>query len=100
MAIISSLTIKINTDVDEANKGVDNLLERLGKIEQASSKGYRSRRCDEYIELVDTYVKVVGKAGLLSGISIESKNLMAIHDQNERMVGGQKAVEIMAEARA
>jgi len=25
---------------------------------------------------------------------------MAIHDQNERMVGGQKAVEIMAEARA
>ena len=69
------------------------------ELEQASSKGYRSRRCDEYIELVDTYVKVVGKAGLLSGISIESKNLMAIHDQNERMVGGQKAVEIMAEAR-
>ena len=68
------------------------------ELEQASSKGYRSRRCDEYIELVDTYVKVVGKAGLLSGISIESKNLMAIHDQNERMLGGQKAVEIMAEA--
>jgi hypothetical protein len=43
---------------------------------------------------------VIGKAGLLSGISVESKNLMAIHDQNERMAGGAKAVEIMVEARA
>lgn len=81
-------------EISDALKAKDN------ELEQASSKGYRSRRCDEYLALVDTYVKVVGKAGLLSGISIESKNLMAIHDQNERMAGGKKAVEIMAEARA
>ena len=70
------------------------------ELEQASSKGYRSRRCDEYLQLVRQYVQVIGKAGLLSGISVESKNLMAIHDQNERMAGGAKAVEIMAEAQA
>jgi len=81
-------------EISDALKAKDN------ELEQASSRGYRSRRCDEYLALVDTYVKVVGKAGLLSGISIESKNLMAIHDQNERMAGGKKAVEIMAEARA
>jgi hypothetical protein len=68
------------------------------ELEQASSKGYRSRRCGEYLKLVRQYAQVIGKAGLLSGISVESKNLMAIHDQNERMAGGAKAVEIMVEA--
>lgn len=68
------------------------------ELQQASSKGYRSRRCDEYLELVEEYIKVVGKAGLLSGVSVESKSLMAIHDQNERMAGGKEAVKILAEA--
>ena len=66
----------------------------------ATSSGYRNRRVAEYLALVDEYIKVIGKAGIYSGIGMESQNLMNIQDQNERMAGGKKAVEIMAEARA
>jgi len=70
------------------------------ELRDATSPGYRSRRVDEFIQLVEEYVKAFGKTGLLAGVSAESKYLMGLHEQNERMVGGEKAVEIMAEARA
>lgn len=78
----------------------DNLKAKEDDLAQATSRGYRSRRCDEYLELVEEYVKAVGKAGLLTGVGMESKHLMNVHDQNERMAGGEKAVKVMAEARA
>jgi hypothetical protein len=69
-------------------------------MKDATSRGYRSRRCDEYLKLVEEYVKAIGKAGLLTGIGMESKYLMGVHDQNERMTGGKEAVQVMAKAEA
>jgi hypothetical protein len=76
----------------------DALEAKEDELAGARATGYRSRRCDEYLALIDDYVKAIGKAGLLSGIGMESKHLMAIHDQGERMSGGQEAVKVMAEA--
>lgn len=76
----------------------DALKEKEDELKQATSKGYRSRRCDEYLALVEEYVKTIGKAGLLTGIGMESKYLMGIHDQNERMAGGKEAVKVLAMA--
>jgi len=76
----------------------DALKEKEDELKQATSKGYRSRRCDEYLQLVEEYAKAIGKAGLLTGIGMESKYLMGVHDQNERMTGGKEAVKILAEA--
>lgn len=78
----------------------DALKAKEDELKEATSSGYRSRRCAEYLELVEEYVKAVGKAGLLTGVGIESKQLMIIHDQNERMAGGKEAVKVMAEAMA
>ena len=76
----------------------DALKEKEDELKQATSKGYRSRRCDEYLQLVEEYAKAIGKAGLLTGIGMESKYLMGVHDQNERMTGGKEAVKILAES--
>jgi len=78
----------------------DALKEKEDELKQATSKGYRSRRCDEYLQLVEEYAKAIGKAGLLTGIGMESKYLMGVHDQNERMTGGKEAVKVLAEAEA
>lgn len=78
----------------------DALKEKEDELKQATSRGYRSRRCDEYLKLVEEYVRAVGKAGLYTGISMESKYLMGVHDQNERMTGGKEAVKVLAEAEA
>ncbi len=78
----------------------DALKAKEDELKDATSRGYRSRRCDEYLALVEEYVKTIGKAGLITGISMESKYLMGVHDQNERMTGGKEAVKVMAEAMA
>ena len=76
----------------------DALKAKEDELKTATSRGYRGRRCDEYLVLVEEYVKAVGKAGLLTGVGMESKYLMGVHDQNERMAGGKEAVKVMAEA--
>lgn len=78
----------------------DALKAKEDELKSATSRGYRGRRCDEYLALVEEYVKAVGKAGLLTGVGMESKYLMNVHDQNERMAGGKEAVKVMAEALA
>lgn len=78
----------------------DALKAKEDELSQATSSGYRKRRCEEYKALVEEYVKAVGKAGLYTGIGMESRYLMNLHDQNERMSGGKEAVKVMAEARA
>ena len=76
----------------------DALKAKEDDLKDATSRGYRSRRCEEYLKLVEDYVTAVGKAGLLTGIGMESKYLMNVHDQNERMSGGKEAVKVLAEA--
>jgi len=76
----------------------DALKAKEDQLKEATAPGYRGRRCDEYLELVDEYVRTIGKAGLITGIGMESKYLMGVHDQNERMTGGKEAVKVMAEA--
>jgi len=76
----------------------DALKAKEDELKTATSREYRGRRCDEYLALVEEYVKAVGKAGLLTGVGMESKYLMNVHDQNERMAGGAEAVKVLAEA--
>lgn len=78
----------------------DALKAKEDDLRDATAPGYRGRRCDEYLALVDEYVRAIGKAGLITGIGMESKYLMAIHDQNERMTGGKEAVKVLTQAEA
>ena len=76
----------------------DALADKEKELRTATSSGYRNRRVAEYLALVDEYIKVIGKAGIYSGVGMESQNLMNIQDQNERMAGGAEAVKVLAEA--
>lgn len=78
----------------------DALKAKEDQLKDATSRGYRSRRCDEYMALVEEYVKTIGKAGMITGIGMESKYLMDVHDQNEKMTGSKEAAEIMRKSMA